>query len=235
MVSVIPFNTDNTYLAREFLMKDPYKNARMYSLLENDRGNSLIIYDGGVIRGILAVDENNMEMWFYGNRGSFKVAIENIDFNNNTSLFIDSKNLDIAKRKFRIQCSPVLAMRLKIRDYVCKSGNARKVTLEDSKEYVATFGVVPNENTFIKTLDGKIVGAASVLSYNIKICVIGCIKYDMGNEESISDIVSSIVNEYKTLTENIVVYVVYEEKLKDILEKQGFAYSGELLKLYKSE
>ena len=67
MVSVIPFNTDNTYLAREFLMKDPYKNARMYSLLENDRGNSLIIYDGGVIRGILAVDENKMEMWFYGN------------------------------------------------------------------------------------------------------------------------------------------------------------------------
>ncbi len=234
MVSIVPLNTDNTYLAREFLIKDPYKNARMYSLLENDGGNSLIIYDSGVIRGILAVDKNKMEIWFYGNRGSFKVAIENIELNNKSSLFIDSKNLDIAKRKFRIQYSTVLVMRLKIRDYIDESGNASRVTLEESEEYIATFGVVPNENTFIKMLDGKIVGAASVLSHNIKVCTIGCIKYEMGNEDPISEIVSSIVNEYKTFTENIVVYAIYDEKLKDMLGKLGFTYSGELLKLYKS-
>ncbi len=74
MENIVPFKTENTYLATEFMMKDPYKNTRLVSLLEDYPDYSKIIYDNGVIKGILSVDPVHDEMWFYGNSKSLKAS-----------------------------------------------------------------------------------------------------------------------------------------------------------------
>jgi hypothetical protein len=235
MVTVKPFRAENTYLAMEFFMKDPYKNTRMASLLEDNKSNSSIVYDNGVIKGILAISTDKKEAWFYGNRNSFKAAVDILD-SNEFALYIDSKNLDIALSKFKAEYIPILVMRLKIRDCEDINGDARRIEKNDERNYVDIFGDVPDfENTFIKIHNGSIAGSASVMSENIKACSIGCLKYSEGDEGVISDILYSILNEYKSRTENMVIYAAYKESLKTALEKLGFVYAGQLLKLYKIE
>jgi hypothetical protein len=233
METIVPFSTENAYLATEFVMKEPYKNTRLLSLLEKFSRHSRIIYDNGVIRGILAVDSSQGEMWFYGNRKSFKSVMENTEMNKNSILYIDSKNLDIVQSKFQFKYFKVSVMRLKIRDYPGGTRNAGKIERNepencnenpgDAKEY---------KELFVKRNAGEIESSVKVLSCNIKTCSIGCLNYREGEEENIYDILSSIVNEYKPVTENIIIYLPLNEELKAGLMKFGFTYTGELLKLY---
>ena len=227
MENIVPFKTENTYLATEFLMKDPYKNTRIVSLLEHYPDYSMIIYDNGVIKGILSVDPVHDEMWFYGNSKSLKAVIGNIEIKSNQVLYIDKKNLDIIQSRFSAEYSGLLVMRLKIREY-------EGTTVADGVE--SDTGNPGEEdrhaNIFIKRKNGEIMGSVKVLSLNIKSCAIGCVHYRDGEEESLYGIISSIVNIYKSQTENIVIYAPYQEKLKDGLLKLGFINSGELLKLY---
>jgi len=233
MESIVPFSTENAYLATEFVMKEPYKNTRLLSLLEKFSKYSRIIYDNRVIRGILAVDSYQEEMWFYGNRKAFKLVIENTEINNKSILYIDSKNLDIVQSKFQFKYSKVSVMRLKIRDYPGGTGNSGKMEGDELQNYKETYGG-PGEykELFIKRNAGKIESSVKVLSCNIKTCSIGCLSYKEGMEEDIYNIISLIVNEYKSQSENIIIYLPYNETLKNGLMELGFTYTGELLKLY---
>ena len=58
-------------------------------------------------------------------------------------------------------------------------------------------------------------------------------KYIEGYEKNISDIISAAVSEFRNQTENIVIYLNYNEKIKSILESDGFIFTGTLIKLYK--
>ncbi len=233
METIVPFKTENTYLATEFLMKDPYKNTRLISILESNPGRSMIIYDNGVIKGILAVDPVYNEMWFHGNSKSLKAVVGNIDIASNQILYIERKNLDIIQSKFNANYSSTLAMRLKIRDYSGETGDGIKLQSVDIEDYKTAFGKTDvYSNIYIKRQKGKIAGSVKVLSHNIKTCCIGCLNYKDGEEETICGIISSIINDYKSQSENIVIYASNQEKLKDQLIKFGFTYAGELLKLY---
>jgi hypothetical protein len=232
MVNIVPLSEDNIYPAGEFLMKEPYKNIQMLSLLENSM-NGTLIYDNGVIKGILAVDNRNMELWFYGNRKSFKAIYPELNMNN-YSLYIDNKNLDIVESKLKMNSMSIVVMRLKIRDYTREMGDARTIGIEEIERYKDAFGYKPvPENTFVKIRNGTITAGASVLSYNIKACAVGEIEYNKGYENDVSEVISSIVYKYRKITENMVIFMPYAETLKNNLEKEGFTYNGELMKLYK--
>ena len=175
MATVIPYSDENRYLAHEFLMKDPYKNTVMSALLEESGRNSHLIYDNGVIRGILAVSPDYRNLWFDGNRSSFKTILDNIDYTE-YNLYIDPKNLDIAMSRFNFSTAKILVMRLKIRDYNIKSGNGAKLNDNEISEYGKSFGTVPESaNTFVKYKDGAIVVSGGIICINSRSCALGSI------------------------------------------------------------
>lgn len=233
MAKIMPFSEENRYLAQEFLMKDPYKNTIMSSFLEESGKNSMVIYDNGVIRGIMAVSPDYRNLWFYGNRAAFKTVIDNMGYSE-FNLYIDQKNLDIALARFNFSITKVLVMRLKIRDYNGTSQPAVKLKNEEITLYGESFGYIPEfPDTFVQFRGGSIVAAGSVISTNSRSCAIGSIRYIEGSENSISNIISATVAEYKNQTENIVVYLDYDDKIKSILEKEGFIFTAELIKLHQ--
>ena len=233
MATVIPYSDENRYLAHEFLMKDPYKNTVMSALLEESGMNSQLIYDNGVIKGVLAVSPDYRNLWFYGNRASFKTILENIDYTQ-FNLYIDQKNLDIAISRFNFSTTNILVMRLKIRDYDIRSGNAQKLKEDEISDYGKSFGTVPElANTFVKFKDGVIVASGGVLCINRRSCALGSIKYIEGYENNISDVISAAVSEFRNQTENIVIYLNSNGKIRSILDDDGFIFTGNMIKLYK--
>ena len=124
-------------------------------------------------------------------------------------------------------------MRLKIRDYTGGTGNSSKIGGKELKNYTEIFGdPAEYKELFVKRNAGKIDSSVKVLSCNIKTCSIGCLNYKEGDEKNMYDIISSIVNEYRSQSENIIIYFHYNETLKNGLMESGFTYTGELLKLY---
>ncbi|WP_337860917.1 hypothetical protein [Ferroplasma sp.] len=234
MINIVPLSETEIYSAGEFLIKDPYKNIQMSSLLHANFQGSLIIYDNGVIRGILAVDEKNGEQWFYGNRKAFKAIYPELNLEN-YPIYMDNKNIDIADPKSQMEHKQVLVMRLKIRDYAQNVGDADIINPDEIENYKSTFKIKPDpERTYVIDCNGTVTAGANILSCSIKACAVGCIVYIKGHENDISRIISSIVYKYRTFTENIVAYVPLANELKDEFKKMGFAYNGELTKLYKS-
>ncbi|WMT50411.1 MAG: hypothetical protein RE471_05360 [Ferroplasma sp.] len=234
MAAVKPYSDEDSYLAHEFLMKDPYKNTIISAVLEESGRNSLLIYDNGVIRGILAVTPDYRNLWFYGNRASFRTAADSIGYTE-FNLYIDPKNLDIAMNRFNFSKSRILIMRLKIRDYTGNSKPARKIEEKDMLSYGDSFGSVPEYLiTLVEYRNRTMVAAGGIASINSKSCALDSIKWVEGNEDAISSIISGAISLYGSQTENIVIYLDYSEKMKTILESLGFIFTGEIIKLHKN-
>jgi hypothetical protein len=233
MGTVKPYSEEDRYLAHEFLMKDPYKNTLVSALLEESGRNSLLIYDNGIIKGILAISPDYRNLWFYGNRASFRTAVDSIGYSE-FNLYIDPKNLDIAVDRFNFSTTKILVMRLKIREYRGSSEPARKLEESDIPFYGDSFGSVPEYGiTFIEYMDGALVAAGGIASINSRSCALDAIKYRDGEEDAVSGIISGVVSSYGSQTENIVIYLDYSERLRKILENLGFIFTGEIIKLHK--
>lgn len=234
MATVKPYSDEDRYLAHEFLMKDPYKNTTMSALLEESGKNSILIYDSGIIRGILAVSPDYRNLWFYGNRASFRAASDSIGYTE-FNLYIDPKNLDIAMNRFNLSYARILVMRLKIRDYKGNSDPASRLEEKDIPLYGDSFGSVPEYGlTLVEYRNGTMVAAGGIASINSKSCALDSVKWIEGNEDAISSIVSGVLSLYGSKTENIVIYFNYSEKLKNALESLGFIFTGEIIKLHKN-